>query len=225
MNCTFARHIFNFAAGRLGFRPWVTVAFVSVAVFLLPAPAPADEVDLRELWRDDAGPGAQTIYRWTDDDGTVHVTDNPGEVPANAWPRVQKQHVPVGDSRGEPAPQPRVVPRQSDPVQDEAAQRERWRARQAELVGHYRSTQAELRQGRWDLQRAISTGAPPARVSELREQIAAAEAREQDLYRELQELPGRVRAEGGREGWLRPLAELGVDPPATAEPAPAFRDP
>ena len=57
----------------------------------------------------------QEIYRWVDDKGTLHVTDDPSLIPEKYWQKIQKEKVPR-----EPAVPPAGVP-QADPAQQQPA--------------------------------------------------------------------------------------------------------
>ncbi len=189
-----------------------------LSLLLLAAPiavAAADDVDVQELFRDEAGPGRKTVWQWTDGQGQMHITEHPGEIPQAMWPRVRKRTIAVGDadgpgpSRSAPSRGSVVTPRETAPDLRE------WSARRDLLVTDYRQVLREFDESGFALQRAASTGAPPARVAELRARQAALSAQARDLWQRIAEIPEMLAAAGGNAAWLPPLpADLPTPPPA-----------
>lgn len=186
---------------------------------VLTAGVSADEIDPRELFRDEAPSGRKTVWQWTDDRGQLHVTEHPGEIPQAMWPRVRKRTLAAGNAgdpeapgavRPAPPATPGPAPRAAAPDPAE------WTARRDVLVGEYRRALQELDEAGFAVQRAIATGAPPARLAELRSQQSDTAARARDLWARIGEIPAQFAAAGGNEAWLPPLpADLG---PPKGEP-------
>jgi hypothetical protein len=173
---------------------------------LLPATlVAAEDVDVHELFRDEAGPGRKTVWQWTDEQGQFHITEHPGEIPQAMWPRVRKRTIAIGDADGSggsrtAAPRtPAAAPREAAPDLGE------WVARRDGLVADYRQVLQELDEAGYALQRATTTGAPPARVAELRAQRESLVSRAQDLWQRMAEIPKMFAAAGGNEAWIPPL--------------------
>ena len=165
----------------------------------------AENVDVQELFRDEAGPGRKTVWQWTDEQGQFHITEHPGEIPQAMWPRVRKRTIAVGESDGSgrsriAAPlSPAAAPREAAPDPRE------WVARRDAIVADYRQVLQEIDEAGYSLQRATTTGAPPARVAELRALRESLVSRAQDLWKRMAEIPNMFAAAGGNAAWISPL--------------------
>lgn len=192
--------------------------------FFAVSPVVAADVDPRELFRDEAGEGEKTVWQWTDEAGTVHVSEHPGEIPQAMWPRVRKRVMRVqseppargeavhGEDRGASIVAP-YLPRKQSAVPNVAE----WAARQDAIIADYQAALKAVDDAGFAISRAASTGAPPAALAAAREERAAAISRAKALWRELGDLPGEFAKAGGNPAWLPPQPADLPKPPGFEE--------
>lgn len=91
---------------------------------------------------------AQTIYTWTDSRGTVHYTDDPSTIPANAKAKTTEgdELSNMGPAPERPAPQPQAAASQQQPASGPAAgtDEEYWRKEFRAANEKVRSLEDEL---------------------------------------------------------------------------------
>jgi hypothetical protein len=140
--------------------------------------------------------GAQEVYRWVDDKGTVHLTDDPSLIPEKYWDQTQKQKMPAEPASPPPGPRssgpPPVVQRGAPPAGKPAAGRETdvlgrgpewWRA-QAQAA------RAKLEEAQKNY--AAAEAAVKAKEKEIRESVFKSHSQKKKLDLELRELQDKA---------------------------------
>jgi len=143
----------------------------------------------------------QEIYRWVDDKGTLHVTDDPSLIPEKYWQKIQKEKVPQ-----EPAVPPAGVP-QAGPAQEQPATGSESTAARKDVLGRGEDWwQAQVKAWKQKLTDAqknydVANAAVKAKEKELQESIF-----KPDSYKRKLEAERKVLAEKTGE-WGKQVEE------------------
>jgi|SRR3990172_8370818 len=153
------------------------------------------------------------LYEWTDDNGTVHISDNLGGVPEQYRRRVRKRL--EQPAKQEPGRQEQVAPQpapQPEEETDQEAGKEEWRLKIRDWKERLANAQKRYKALEEERSAIIMTGgamtyAPPAyrvRAAELEEEM-------NQVQKEIEEarnmidvvIPDEARRAGVPPGWLR----------------------
>lgn len=155
---------------------------------------------------------AGVFYQWSDDDGVVHLTDDPAKIPKDFRDEAQEIRLPDEPSRPEPPPArtPESPAETGKPAGDVDLQghdrpwwerrMQEWRNRKAEAEGKLVDARARLRRERF----LDSNVGSYQRQQEILDEISAYEKQISEADRMLtNELPEDARRAGAPPGWLR----------------------
>jgi hypothetical protein len=168
------------------------------------APANLDGTTKRKAWQ------------WTDDEGNLHVTEDPGKIPAaykkKAIERDLRKGIPSLGGAQEP-PNIEFEPTEERAKIEGPQSPEFWRATQERLIAQYRNLLGEIDVLAEQIQRLRATGQPPERVhlaiEALHEKVDVAHRVREDLMR----LKERCRSEGGNDAWVDSWADMNLPEP------------
>jgi hypothetical protein len=172
------------------------------------------------LWWGSATPGLAQIYRWTDDAGRVHFTDNPGTIPPERRAHSRQLAPDTAGSENTidvPAstPAPTVPTATTDSPQPAATENASLLQEQAHILDEQIAAALQERQTYLDQLNAIREvqaspffGQQRRRIDELGRSLAAVEERLDTLYAARQQVQ----------------AKLAGSEPAAARPAPTGQD-
>ncbi len=172
------------------------------------------------------GAGAAGIYQWTDSNGVVHFTDDPGKVPKKYHDTVREVQPPKEESEPDGAsapeaqptskPRPRPTPtpdsdnRQYSPSEAVDAyghNRDWWRQRVQEWEDKKAEAQAKLAEAQERLGRERflnQTTGNMQRIQEISAEVTTYEAEIREAENMLaEELPDEARKAQAPPGWLR----------------------
>jgi hypothetical protein len=163
--------------------------------------------------QENKGKSQRSLYEWTDDKGTVHISDDLGAVPEKYRQQVRKRlEQPAKEEAGrqeQVTPQPTQQPEEEtdqEARKEEWQQRIRdWKERLADAEKRYRASEDERNTiiTRW----GVTANAPPAyrtRAAELEEEMTQVQ-KEIDEARNMINvvIPEEARKAGVPPGWLR----------------------
>lgn len=168
---------------------------------------------------------AKEMYKWTDEDGTIHITDKKSEVPPDILENLEKlewnsddseyyQNVEINDMEFQYQPDKNYIDEIVDTAHERKLKRE-WRARAKELEDRKLELEYKLRRAKEDykykkkeLEYLIVEGyAVDYRIRELNEldgYIKELEQEQKEISPLLDNLRIEARKAGIPEGYLRP---------------------
>lgn len=148
------------------------------------------------------------MYRWTDENGVVHLTDNVEKIPEKYRGRAEVVPLPPDRPKKEPPPVD-PAPFLFEEQTDEAgrgkewwqAEQKRWEERRRHAGGRIDALNQELRELQF---RHPLTGPPVDERDRIEQEIAFEEDKKREADRMLNEvLPEKARKAGVSPGWLR----------------------
>lgn len=165
----------------------------------------------------------KTLYEWTDDNGVVHFTDDPGKIPSEYRSRVRERKVKLGGgSKGRPSATD-TLPEGDAGGDGEPAKEtvkgprswgeDRWQQEQHALVERYERLYEEYQIVSREYVVSMAEGDPPAEMQRLREKRSSLEERLNELAKRLKSFPARVEKAGGNAIWVDSWSELELEDP------------
>ncbi|MBI3358615.1 MAG: DUF4124 domain-containing protein [Nitrospirae bacterium] len=146
-----------------------------------------------------------TVYKWTDENGIIHFSDNPQKVPEEYRGRVEKMTPPEKSKEREPPRKPTVLFEQKTDLHGKNKQWwqglvKKWEKKKGEAENRIEELQIEIRQLEFNKK---AFGGMEKEKSRLTRLIQVAELRKNVAIRMLTEgLPEEARKAGAPVEWL-----------------------